>query len=148
MNAINFDTGLVRFTVNDCYEMTFNPTDSNFAEKLYNVFNILHDKQDEYKTRVESAGSDNRKIFGVVRELDGEMRELVDSVAGPGASDQIFGTMNLYALAGGLPVWANLLLSIMDELDTAFTREQKLTNPRIKKYLDRYDRTRGAKNDL
>ena len=44
----------------------------------------------------------------------------------------------------GLPVWCNLLLALMDEMDAALVREQKASNPRLKKYLDKYQR-RGGK---
>lgn len=29
------------------------------------------------------------------------------------------------------------MLAVMDEIDNTFSREQKFTNPRIKKYLDK-----------
>lgn len=48
------------------------------------------------------------------------------------------GKMNVYALSDGLPVWVNLMLAVMDEIDTAFAREQKQTNPRIAKYTAKY----------
>jgi MoxR-like ATPase len=38
----------------------------------------------------------------------------------------------------------NLLLALMDEMDAALVREQKASNPRLKKYLDKYQR-RGGK---
>ena len=46
--------------------------------------------------------------------------------------------MNVYALADGLPVWCNLMLAVIDQIDTTFSREQKRTNPRIAKYTDRW----------
>lgn len=45
-----------------------------------------------------------------------------------------------YAIANGLPVWCNLMMAVMDEIDTTFTREQKLTNPRISKYTAKYQK--------
>ena len=38
------------------------------------------------------------------------------------------------------PVWCNLMLAVMDEIDTTFSREQKATNPRIAKYTEKYHR--------
>ena len=67
------------------------------------------------------------------------MRELIDSVFdGTPVCTLLFGSMNVYAMASGLPVWANLMLAIMDEVDTAFAREQKATNPRVQKYMAKY----------
>ena len=48
--------------------------------------------------------------------------------------------MNVYAMADGLPVWCNLMLAVMDEIDTSFAREQKRMNPRIAKYTAKYHR--------
>ncbi|MBQ9720270.1 MAG: hypothetical protein IJV64_06200 [Oscillospiraceae bacterium] len=63
---------------------------------------------------------------------------MIDGALGAGCCAAVFGTMNVYALAKGLPVWANLLLAVIDEIDTTFAREQKATNPRLEKYLKKY----------
>ena len=54
--------------------------------------------------------------------------------------DVLFGGMNVYALANGLPVWCNLMLAVMDEIDSSFAREQKATNPKLQKYLNKYQK--------
>ena len=119
--------------------MSFNPTDSNCVERLYSAFEELDKKQEGYKAQVEKM-ADKREIFDFARERDTEMRGIIDGVFEAPVSDAVFGGMNVYAVAGGLPVWANLILAIMDEIDTTFTREQKLTNPRISKYAAKYQK--------
>jgi len=133
---IGFDDGLVQFDINGKCSVVFNPTDSAFVEKLYNAFDALDKKQESYKAEIERT-ADSREIFSVARKEDAEMRETIDGVFGP-VSGSLFGGMNVYALAGGLPVWANFMLAVMDEIDTTFSREQKLTNPRIAKYTAKY----------
>lgn len=133
MPAINFSDGLVTFSINGVVELRLNPTDAAFVERLYNTFDALDRKQDEYKAAIERA-SGNREIFDIARKLDGEMRGMIDEALGAQVCAPLFGTMNVYALADGLPVWANLMLSIMDEVDAAFSKEQKATNPRLTKY--------------
>lgn len=135
---LNFDDGLVQFNVNGKATITFNPTDSAFVERLYEAFETLDKRQDEYKARVDKIG-DKREIFDLAKQQDAEMREIIDGVLGP-VSDPIFGSMNVYAMANGLPVWCNLLLAVMDEVDTTFSREQKATNPRVAKYTAKYHR--------
>lgn len=139
MPELNFDTGIVTFKLNGAAEVAFNPTDSSFVERLYNTFEALDKKQDEYKAEAEKANG-KREIFDVARKWDKEMRSMIDNALGQPVCDTLFGGMNVYAMADGLPVWANLMLSIMDEVDTAFTREQKATNPRIAKYTSKYHR--------
>lgn len=135
--VLQFDTGLVTYHLNEQCDVAFNPTDSVFVEKLYAAFNDLDKKQEAYQEQV-SRMSDRAKIFDLMRERDKEMRELIDSVFDAPVCAMLFGGMNVYAMASGLPVWANLMLAIMDEVDTAFAREQKATNPRVQKYMAKY----------
>lgn len=134
--ALSFDTGLVTYDLNGKIKITFNPTDSAFVERLFNVFSDLDKKQESYRAEVERAT--NREVFEIARKRDAEMREMIDGVLGSGVCNALFADMNLYALADGLPVWANFLLAIMDEIDTVFAREQKQTNVRIRKYSQKY----------
>lgn len=136
MPELKFETGVVTFMVNGKCEVSFNPTDSAFVEKLFNAFDTLDKRQERYKEQISSA-KDNREVFQVARSQDAEMREIIDGVFGP-VSKELFGDMNVYALADGLPVWANLMLAVMDEVDTSFAREQKKTNPRVAKYTAKY----------
>ena len=137
MPELNFETGLVTFSVNGKVDVAFNPTDSAFVERLFCAFDILDKKQEEYKKEISTVG-DKKEIFEIARRRDAEMRELIDGVFEAAVCTNIFGGMNVYAMADGLPVWCNFLLSVMDEIDTTFAREQKATNPRIAKYTAKY----------
>lgn len=137
MKELNFDTGLVTYSINGKCELAFNPTDSTFVEKLFNAFDTLDKKQEAYKAEVEKTAN-KREVFETARKMDEEMRDIINEVFGFDVCTPLFSTMNVYALADGLPVWSNLMLGIMDEVDTTFARESKLTNPRIQKYTKKY----------
>ncbi len=137
MAELNFSTGLVAFNINGAVELCFNPTDAAFVERLYSAFEALDKKQESYKKAVDGM-KNSREIFDFARERDAEMRQILDTTLGAPVSDALFGDMNVYAMANGLPVWSNLLLALMDEIDSAFVREQKATNPRIAKYTAKY----------
>lgn len=139
MKELNFESGLVTYSLNGKCEVSFNPTDSNFVERLYSAFEELDKKQEGYRSQVEKMAN-KREIFDFARERDAEMRGIIDGVFEAPVSDAVFGGMNVYAVAGGLPVWCNLMLAIMDEIDTTFSREQKATNPRMQKYLAKYQK--------
>lgn len=139
MKELNFETGLVTYDLNGKCEVSFNPTDSNFVERLYTAFEELDKKQEGYKAQVDKM-ADKKEIFEFARERDAEMRTIIDGVFDAPVSDALFGGMNVYAVAGGLPVWCNLMLAVMDESDTTFAREQKSTNSRIAKYTAKYKR--------
>lgn len=133
MKELSFETGQVSYSLNGTAQVTFNPTDSVFIERLFNTFDALDEKQDAYKAEVEKAAG-GREIFEIARRRDAEMRTMIDEAMGQPVCEALFGGMNVYAMADGLPVWANLLLAVMDEVDTTLVREQKLTNPRLNKY--------------
>lgn len=139
MNTLTFETGLVTYSLNGACEVRFNPTDSAFAQRLFTAFDALEQKQEGYQQQA-AALREPREIFAFARERDREMRELLDRVLGAPVCDALFGEMNLYAMAGGLPVWCNLLLALMDEMEAALARERKASDPRLRKYLDRYRR--------
>lgn len=137
MAELNFDLGITKYTVNGDYEVSFNPTDSAFVERLFNAFNALDEKQDDHKSEIEKM-TDKRAVFDFARKRDAEMREIIDGVFERAICEPVFGGMNVYAMASGLPVWCNFMLAVMDEVDTTFAREQKATNPRIQKYTEKY----------
>lgn len=137
MSELNFDTGIVTFSVNGKCDVAFNPTDSVFVERLFRAFDTLDKKQEAYKDEVAKM-TDKRQIFEFARKRDAEMREIINEVFGVDLCASVFGDMNVYAMANGLPVWCNLMLAVMDEVDTTFAREQKATNPRVQKYTAKY----------
>lgn len=137
MKELKIATGAETYRLNDCCEVVFNPTDSVFVEGLFRTFEALDKKQESYKNEIDRM-TDKREIFRIAREQDKEMREMIDNLFGLPVCEDIFGSMNVYAMADGLPVWCNLMLALMDEVDTSFAREQKAINPRIKKYTDKY----------
>ena len=139
MKELNFDSGLVTYSLNGKCEITFNPTDSAFVERLFHTFETLDQKQEAYRAEAESA-EDPRLDFDIARQRDAEMRAMIDETLGASVCDALFGGMNVYAMADGLPVWCNLLLAVMDEIDTSFAKEQKRMNPRIAKYTAKYHR--------
>lgn len=141
-NVILIDSGVVTKTLRttdgkEC-SFSFNPLDMAFSRKLFTAFEKLDAKQEKYKEEVQK-NADKKEIFSIGEKMDAEMRDIInDDVFGFDICGELFGGMNIYALANGLPVWANLLFAMVDEADTAYAREQKLTNPRIAKYTKKY----------
>ena len=41
-------------------------------------------------------------------------------------------------MADGLPVWCNLMLCLIDNMNDTFTAEKKKTNPKLQKYLAKF----------
>lgn len=139
MTELNFNTGKRTFNINGVVEVSFNDTDVDFVGSLYNLFARLDDRQEQYKNRVDRM-ADKKEIFALMRELDEEIREEINDLFDKDVCTPLFGRMNVFALADGLPLWANFMLAIMDQIDSGYAREQKAVNPRVQKYTSKWQR--------
>lgn len=144
---LNISTGLKEYNITDEHGETkctvyFNPTDPGFAQRLYDAFASLDKKDEQYHQRIAEE-NDATKVFEIARQMDAEMRKTIDGLFEPGVCDAIFGSISVYAWADGLPLWANFLLSIMDEMDEALAREKKASDPRLAKYTKKYGKRGG-----
>ena len=79
MSTLSFETGQVTYSLNGASEVRFNPTDSAFAQRLFEAFETLEQKQEDYQ-RQAAALKEPREIFAFARQRDLEMRELLDEV--------------------------------------------------------------------
>lgn len=141
MRSLNFDLGIVTFSINDKCEVAFNPTDVGFIDKAFEAFSKLDGKQSEYSQQLEGL-TDARAVFEYARQRDREMREIINDLFGKDVCTDIFGEMNVYAHANGFPVWANLICAVIDQFDASTTEERAKATPRMNKYLAKYKRSK------
>lgn len=144
---LNISTGLKAYDItNESGDVVstvyFNPTDPNFAQRLYDAFSSLDTQDEQYHKRIAEE-TDGKKIFEIARLMDEEMRQTIDGLFSPGVCQSIFGNISVYAWADGLPLWANFLLTIMDEMDEALAREKKASDPRLQKYMKKFGKKAG-----
>ena len=135
MKELNFDLGLNEYDLGGKVTVRFNPTDVSFLEKLSESFAALDQIQEEVK-REEI--TDEKDVYNLAKNLDIRMREIIDALFGMDVCTPLFGEMNLFASAGGLPVWANLMLAIADEVQDSMDSELKQREARIRKYTEKY----------
>ena len=129
MKALNFSDGLEEYNLNDRVTVRFNPTDASFLERLAALYEKLDALQDS---------TSEEEVFPLAKNLDARMRALLDEFFGVPVCEPLFGSMNLFASAGGLPVWANLLLAVTEEVESAMQGELTAREARIAKYTDKY----------
>ena len=136
MKQLNFSDGLEEYRLNDCVTVRFNPTDAGFLERLSSLYAKLDALQEEVSALQEN--TPDEEVFPLARDLDARMRKLLDEFFGTPVCDSLFGTMNLFASANGLPVWANLLLAVTEEVEGAMQGELSAREKRIAKYTTKY----------
>lgn len=136
MKDLNFDGGLVSYSLNGKCEISFNPADSMFVERFYNAFDKLGKLQDEYgkKEMPETSAA----IFDIAREREGKMRKVIDELFGAPVCEAVFGGMSVCAFADGFPVWLNLMLAVTDEIEANLGAIEMKANPRVEKYTAKY----------
>ena len=139
MRELKFSDGLEEYSLNGRVTVRFNPTDAAFLEKLTALFSTLDALQEEVSSlQATIPEDDDSAVLALARDLDARMRKLLDEFFGTPVCDGLFGTMNLFASAGGLPVWANLLLALSEEVENAMQGELTARETRIAKYTDKY----------
>lgn len=156
MQELNFATGRVRYKVNGDSEIEFNPTDTEFSRRVLNIFRDLAEKQEAYAKALSADEPDMVKalddpeaakqavaradtVLDTVAQMDKDMRAAIDSAfQSPGTADAVFGSTSLYAYADGLPLWANFLMAVIDEMPASAEKQAKLTDPRLRKYVGKY----------
>lgn len=140
---IKFETGIEEFNLNGQKTVYFCPTDMNFIETVFRVVETLDQKELVFQKELEALGEDEEaKVFDLGKAHDQEIREEINGIFGDDICTPVFGTLNVFALADGLPVWANLLFAIIDKLDDKFVAEKEKTNPRLAKYTAKYSKRR------
>ena len=142
MSQIDVATGLVTYTINGNCEISFNPADADFAGRVIGTFEKISDLCHNTKLDPERSVPE---FMATTAKLDTEIREEIDALFGEPVCEKVFGRTNVISLAEGLPIWANFLMAVIDEMDRAITEEKKQSNPRIKKYIDKYEKKYGKK---
>ena len=142
MNQLNVSTGLVTYTVNGNCEISFNPADADFAGRVAGVFEKITDICKNTKLDPESGFSE---LMATTTKLDAVIRKELDELFGESTCEKVFGRTNVTSLAEGLPVWANFLMAVIDEMDRAITEAKKQSSPRIQKYIQKYEKKYAKK---
>ena len=137
MKNLSFDTGVQEYDLGGKVAVCFNPTDVGFIEKLFESFASLDRIQEEIRQSKEEI-TDEKEVYRLAKNLDFRMREIINALFGKDVCTPLFGEMNLFASAGGLPVWANLMLAIAEEVETCMQGELKQREARIAKYTAKY----------
>lgn len=133
---LNFATGAVDYEINGGVHVRFNPADVAFTERFYNTFKQLESRQDEFEKRVDEINNgDQTELFAYARERDAEMRADINALfQDDTVADGVFGDLNCYAMADGMPLWVNFLFAIAEEIRDGYDSEQKKQDPRLKQF--------------
>lgn len=138
MNTFKLNTGIETLKINEETEVSFNPSDINFFNRIYDAF----DKSDKiYKACQQkiSGLNDWKAIYKIMGEADTEIRGLIDDVFGVPLCVSAFGNMHITSRTeDGVPIWADLLMQIIDMCDVELDGMESKMTAKVKKYTDKY----------
>lgn len=135
MGTLNFQTGRKTYTVNGGCEISFDPADIGFVNRLFDLFGKLEKQRDEQPLKAGTA-------FAYAAQRDRELRAEIDALFDEPVCEKIFGRTNVLSPSGGLPVAMNFLLALIDEVDAASEAETK-PNARVDAYIQKYEKKYG-----
>lgn len=137
MENLDFSRGVTTFSLAGLCEVSFNPADTTFIEKLYSTMEKLRTSQDEFAKAASEVGP-SHEMFDLSRKHDEEVKSAIDSLFSAPVSDVLFSDVSPCASADGLPVWMNLLLAVMDQVESRVGDAQRKADPRIAEYMKKY----------
>ena len=135
MGVLNFQTSRKTYTVNDGCEISFDPADISFVNRLFDLMEKLEKQQGEKPENMED-------VFQAFAEKDRMMRAEIDAVFEDTVCEKVFGTTNIFSPAGGLPLCMNFLLAVIDEVEAASEKETKPSD-RVNAYIRKYEKKYG-----
>ena len=135
MGVLNFQTSRKTYTVNDSCEISFDPADIGFVNRLFDLMGKMDKQNNAEPQEVEN-------VFEAFAKKDKDMRAEIDAVFGEPVCEKIFGTTNIFSPAGGLPLCMNFLLAVIDEVDAASETETK-PSARVNAYMQKYEKKYG-----
>ena len=139
MKELSFDSGVVSYSLNGKCEVSFNPADRVFAQRLYDAIDKMEKLQNDYAKKGEDLQG-LEGAFSLAQQRDEEMGEVLDGLFGAPVCAAVFGDMSLCAFSSGFPVWLNLMLTIVDEMDDNIGSIKDQAEARIDKYKAKYQK--------
>lgn len=145
MAELNIGSGVKSYIINGC-EIKFNPTDAFFTERLCQVLLELDEKKDEKDKELKAAqelkGADGlRKVFELAHSYDQEMRKQLDEAVGAPISQAVAGDISIFAVSNNdLPLYVDIIMTLIDQMDAGVTAATKAMNPKLEKYVSKYQK--------
>lgn len=138
MADLSINIGVEEYIINGKAKVLLNPTDPAFVSRLYNRFSELEEQDKAWRDKISKL--EGAEVLNAWEEGDQLFRAAVDDVLGEGTCETICGSVSVLAMADGAPIWMNILLGIIDVIDSGVAREEKAKNPKLQKYLSKYHR--------
>lgn len=134
LELVNEKRGLSATIFVAVYDIFFLGAVMEAAEKL----DALHG---EMRSQTPSENASAEKFISFYhksKEIDLQMREIIDELFDAKVCDALYPKQSMFAVGNGAPTWANILYSVIDQLDDGLAAEKENAQARIRKYSAKY----------
>lgn len=133
MQNISFEEGYKEFQINNDPNrvLRFNPRDMNLMPKIENAKKEI----DEFTKTIK-----DKDDVEAIKLANTKLKEIVDDIFYEGSFEIIFGEQSPLTLIGGKTIFERFFEAVGNVIKPYVEKEKELSNKRLKKYKDVYDR--------
>ena len=109
--------------------------------RIMEVADELDKLQDKMYAQSPAESADNAAyiaFYHAAQDIDREMRNAIDGLFDAPVCDTLFPRQSMFALGNGAPTWANILVSVIENMDSGLDSEKQKAQARIRKYSAKY----------
>lgn len=114
-----------------------------FLGRIMEAAEQLDALHSEMKAQTPSETANAEKFIAFYhksKDIDARMREIIDALFDAEVCNTLFPRQSMFAVGNGAPTWANVLYSVIDQLDDGLADEKQKAQERIRKYSAKYKR--------
>jgi hypothetical protein len=149
MDNLVFDSGIKEFSINndETKIIRFNPGDPNqfkTIKEIYVQVEALRDKFTLSESDLSIPESNEEAIkkleenIELVDEADRAVREIIDTAFKQPICDTVFGTQNIWAVAGGKHIWENFIDALAQMCSAEMEKKTADIEQHTAKYVVKY----------
>lgn len=139
MEKLNIDLGIKEYELCEGCTISFNPTDMELLKKMMDTFKDLEAEEARQREKITKI-TDYTEMYDAYAEMDKAFRAKLNGLFGKDICTPLIGDVNIYARGNGLPIWANIVLAIIDEFDDSIKEQDQIGQARIAKYTKKYQK--------
>ena len=132
-------TGVQEYNLAGKVTVRFNPTDMQFADRMRVTLDNCIAREEAYQNEIKDS-DDIVAMFSKAHEADEDIAKYLNALFGVDVVSPLCEDVSVRAWADGMPIWANVLMAVMEVMDASQEEAVKASQKRIEKYTKKYSK--------
>lgn len=133
---MNINTGIQEYNLGGKVVVKFNPTDMEFGSRLNAAMTACVEREERLQKEIE--GEDVIRMFELSAAASDDIAKIIDGVFGVPVVEPLCEGVSVRAWADGMPIWANIIMAVLDVMDASQDEAIKASKKRVEKYTKKY----------